>query len=100
MADEKLLERVGNIAAVVGGKTESKRGLAKRAAFCRFLNMAANIGTKEIRKRLIMGVVSLAAAVGVALLLKPSITGFILWVAVFVLFWMAGLGLFQAKEKT
>ncbi len=62
--------------------------------------MAANIGSKEIRKRLIMGLVSLAAAVGVLLLLRPSTTGFILWVAVFALFWMAGLGLFQAKEKT
>lgn len=62
--------------------------------------MAANIGTKEIRKRLIMGMVSLVAAVGIALILRPSTAGFILWFAVFALFWMAGLGLFQAKEKT
>lgn len=59
-----------------------------------------NLGPKETRKRLVMGVVMLAAGVGIAVALillgapRP-------WrLVVFLPFWMAGLGLFQAKEKT
>ena len=59
-----------------------------------------NIGPKETRKRLVMGVVMLAAGVGIAgaLILGGSSRW---WrVVVFLPFWMATLGFFQAKEKT
>ena len=45
-----------------------------------------------------MGVTALVLGVGVALWMQP-LTGVGRWL-VFVLFWFAGLGLFQAKKKT
>ena len=59
-----------------------------------------NLGPKETRKRLVMGVVMLAAGVGIAVAL--SVGGSDRWrrLVVFFPFWMAGLGLYQAKEKT
>jgi hypothetical protein len=57
-----------------------------------------NLGPRERRKRLIMGLVALILGFGIALAARPgSIAGCFL---VFVIFWIAGLGLFQAKEKT
>jgi hypothetical protein len=59
-----------------------------------------NLGPKQTRKRLVMGVVMLAAGIGIAVAL--IVGGSDCWwrLAVFFPFWMAGLGLFQAKEKT
>lgn len=59
-----------------------------------------NIGPKESRKRLIMGVVVLAVGIGVAIALiftDPS-----RWwrIGLFLPFWMGALGLFQAMGKT
>jgi hypothetical protein len=57
-----------------------------------------NLGPRERRKRLIVGVVALILGLCIALASRPmSVVGYAL---VFVLFWIAGLGLFQAKEKT
>lgn len=59
-----------------------------------------NLGPKETRKRLVMGVVMLAAGVGLAVALIGG--GSDRWwrLVVFFPFWMGALGLFQAKEKT
>ena len=57
-----------------------------------------NLGPKERRKRLIMGVIALALGVGVALAARPKPVAWRFVVLAF--FWVAGLGLFQAKEKT
>lgn len=59
-----------------------------------------NIGPKESRKRLIMGVVMLAVGIGVAIAL--IFTDLNRWwrIGLFLPFWMGALGLFQAKEKT
>jgi hypothetical protein len=55
-----------------------------------------NLGPRERRKRLIVGVVALILGLCIALASRPmSAVGYAL-----VLFWIAGLGLFQAKEKT
>ena len=57
-----------------------------------------NLGPKERRKRLMMGVVALALGFSTVLAVRPISGGWRL--VVFALFWIAGLGLFQAKEKT
>ena len=59
-----------------------------------------NLGPKETRKRLVSGIVMLAAAVGIAVAL--ILAGSSRWwrAVLFFPFWMAALGLFQAKEKT
>ena len=61
---------------------------------------AANIGPRERRKRRLLGIVSLTVAVGVAFALV--ILGAPRWSRLVLFFplWMAGLGLFQAREKT
>lgn len=59
-----------------------------------------NLGPKETRKRLVMGVVMLAAGVGIAVVLIVSGSNRWWRLAVFFPFWMAGLGLYQAKQKT
>ncbi len=60
----------------------------------------SNIGPRERRKRRLLGIVSLTVAVGVAFVLVSY--GAARWwrLAIFVPLWMAGLGLFQAREKT
>jgi len=60
---------------------------------------AANIGPRERRKRRVLGVVSLTVAVGVAFVLVAF--GAPRWARLVVFFplWMAGLGLFQARER-
>jgi hypothetical protein len=59
-----------------------------------------NIGPKESRKRLIMGVVVLAVGIGVAIAL--IFTDLNRWwrIGLFLPFWMGALGLFQAMGKT
>lgn len=59
-----------------------------------------NLGPKETRKRLLMGIVMLGAGVGIAAAL--ILAGSPRWwrIVLFFPFWMAALGVFQAKEKT
>jgi hypothetical protein len=61
---------------------------------------AINLGPREIRKRRLMGIVALTVGVAAAFLLvvlgAPRLTRLI----VFFPIWIAGLGLFQAREKT
>ena len=61
-------------------------------------SVTGNLGRLERRKRLVLGIIGLAAACGVVVLTPMS--SIVVWVLVFLLFWIAGLGLFQAKEKT
>ncbi len=60
----------------------------------------ANLGPREQRKRLVMGFVSLVVGAGLTFLLFAY--GAPRWSRGFIFFplWMAGLGLFQAREKT
>lgn len=59
-----------------------------------------NLGPREIRKRRLMGYVGLAAGVGLAF--ASIVLGAPRWARIIVFFpiWIAGLGLFQAREKT
>jgi hypothetical protein len=59
-----------------------------------------NLGPREVRKRRLMGYVALVAGVGLAFL--SVVMGAPRWSRVIVFFpiWIAGLGLFQAREKT
>lgn len=61
---------------------------------------AINIGPREERKRRLMGVVALTVSVGLAFVLV--VFGMSRWSRLVIFFpaWMAGLGLFQAREKT
>ncbi|HYP01620.1 MAG TPA: hypothetical protein VER76_15625 [Pyrinomonadaceae bacterium] len=61
---------------------------------------ASNIGTREQRKRRLLGVVALTVGVGVAFLLVVLDAPRLLRVVVFFPIWLAGLGLLQAREKT
>lgn len=60
---------------------------------------AVNIGPREERKRRLMGIVALTVGIGLAFLLvvftAPRWSRLILFFPI----WMAGLGLFQAREK-
>jgi hypothetical protein len=60
----------------------------------------ANIGPREILKRRIMGIVTLTLGLGLAFLMV--LAGSSRWyrLVIFIPMWLAGLGLFQAKEKT
>jgi hypothetical protein len=59
-----------------------------------------NIGPRERRKRLGFGLVMLGASavLGVLLVIRhmPAVMGVTMWIPLF----MAGLGYFQAREKT
>lgn len=57
-----------------------------------------NLGSQERRKRFIMGVTGLV--LGLVVLVFSEMKSVYPWVFLFVLFWVAGLGIFQAKEKT
>jgi hypothetical protein len=57
-----------------------------------------NLGFRERRKRFIMGVAGLVLGLGV--LVFSEMKSVYLWAFLFGLFWVAGLGIFQAKEKT
>lgn len=60
----------------------------------------ANIGPRGLRKRRVLGIVSLTVGVGVAFLLVVFEAPRWWRLAVFFPLWMAGLGLLQAREKT
>jgi hypothetical protein len=57
-----------------------------------------NLGFRETRKRFIMGVAGFL--LGLGLLVFSEMKSVYSWVFLFVLFWFANLGVFQAKEKT
>jgi len=59
-----------------------------------------NIGPREVRKRRLMGIVALVAGVGLAFLSVVLNTPRWSRLVVFFPIWIAGLGLFQAREKT
>ncbi len=61
---------------------------------------AINIGPREIRKRRLMGIVSLTIGVGLAFMLVVFEAPRLMRLIVFLPIWIAGLGLFQAREKT
>jgi biotin carboxyl carrier protein len=61
---------------------------------------AINIGPREIRKRRLMGIVALAVGVALAFALVVFEAPRLVRLIVFFPVWMAGLGLFQAREKT
>ncbi|HYO62529.1 MAG TPA: hypothetical protein VER08_02620 [Pyrinomonadaceae bacterium] len=61
---------------------------------------AVNIGPRERRKRRLMGIVALAAGAGLAFVLVVFGAPRLMRLLLFVPFWLAGLGLFQAKEAT
>lgn len=64
------------------------------------LQKAINIGPRERTKRRVLGIVALSVGVGLAFLLVAF--GLPRWwrLVTFVPFWVAGLGLLQAREKT
>jgi hypothetical protein len=57
-----------------------------------------NLGYRGRRKRFIMGVAGLV--LGVGLLVFSGMKSAYSWIFLLVLFWLAGLGIFQAREKT
>lgn len=61
---------------------------------------AFNIGPRERTKRRVLGIVALSVGVGVAFLLVAF--GLPRWwrLVTFLPFWIAALGLLQAREKT
>ncbi|HEY0321916.1 MAG TPA: hypothetical protein VGC66_13220 [Pyrinomonadaceae bacterium] len=61
---------------------------------------AINLGPREIRKRRLMGIVALTVGVALAFGLVVFQMPRVLRVIVFFPIWIAGLGLFQAREKT
>lgn len=61
---------------------------------------AINIGPREIRKRRLMGIVALTIGVALAFMLVVFQAPRLLRLLVFLPIWIAGLGLFQAREKT
>lgn len=60
----------------------------------------SNIGTREQRKRRLMGVVALTVGVAAAFVLVIFEAPRPLRLVVFVPVWLAGLGLLQARERT
>jgi len=57
-----------------------------------------NLGPNERRKRLLLGATALAGALSLTV---AGVTSTVPQrILLFVLFWIAALGLFQAKEKT
>jgi hypothetical protein len=59
----------------------------------------ANIGPLEARKRRLMGVVALTVGVGLAFLSVIFQAPRVLRLIVFFPIWIAGLGLFQARDR-
>lgn len=60
----------------------------------------ANIGPKEARKRLIMGVVMLALGVVLAVVFARAGASRGWYAALFLPFWIGALALSQARKKT
>ena len=61
---------------------------------------AVNIGPREQRKRLVMGVGALAAGGLIALAMLAAGAPRAWRIGLFFPFWMGALGIFQAREKT
>lgn len=59
-----------------------------------------NIGPKETRKRLLMGVIMLAAGVVLAVIFSHARVSRGWYSGLFLPFWMATLALSQARKKT
>ena len=60
----------------------------------------ANIGPKEIRKRLLMGVAMLAMGIVLAVMLAHAGVSHGWYAVLFLPFWMGRLGISQARKKT
>ena len=60
----------------------------------------ANIGPKETRKRLLMGVATLAMGVALAVIFTHAGVSRGWYLALFLPFWMGTLALSQARKKT
>ena len=60
----------------------------------------ANIGPREIRKRLLMGVAMLAVGVVLAVIFTHAGVSRGWYAALFLPFWMGTLGISQARKKT
>ena len=60
----------------------------------------ANIGPKETRKRLLMGVAMLAVGVVLAVMFAYAAVSRGWYAALFLPFWMGTLALSQARKKT
>lgn len=60
----------------------------------------ANIGPREIRKRLIMGVAMLALGVVMAVIFTHAGVSRGWYAALFLPFWMGALAISQARKKT
>ena len=60
----------------------------------------ANIGPKETRKRLLMGVAMLAMGVALAVILTHAGVSRGWYAALFLPFWMGTLAVSQARKKT
>ena len=60
----------------------------------------ANIGPKETRKRLLMGVAMLAMGVVLAVIFTRAGVSRGWYSILFLLFWMGTLGISQARKKT
>ena len=60
----------------------------------------ANIGPKEIRKRLLMGVATLAMGVVLTIVFAHADVSRGWYAALFLPFWMGTLAFFQARKKT
>ena len=60
----------------------------------------ANIGPKETRKRLFMGVAMLAMSVVLAVVVAHADVSRGWYAALFLPFWMGTLGIAQARKKT
>ena len=61
---------------------------------------AINLGPREQRKRRLMGIASLAIGVGLAFVLVVLGAPRLSRLVIFFPIWLAGLGLFQARERT
>jgi len=64
------------------------------------VNVTSNIGPRERRKRLVMGIATLGVSAAIALTM--ILAGADRWwrIGLFLPFWMGSLGIFQAREKT
>ncbi|HEY1232446.1 MAG TPA: hypothetical protein VGH22_03615 [Candidatus Binatia bacterium] len=60
----------------------------------------ANIGPKEIRKRVLLGVVMLAVGIILAVIFAHIDVSPGWYAALFLPFWMGTLGISQARKKT
>jgi len=60
----------------------------------------ANIGTRERRKRLTWGIVAFGVGVAIAALLAVIRAPLVWRLPLFLVFFFAALGIFQARDKT